>query len=690
MTGSALSASAGFARRHPALIIALGVLLLVVLALALFNWNWARAPVERLVSSTTGRELQIEGDLDVDFFPLEVQAGKVRFANAGWSTEPVMVAVERIDLQAHFWPLFAGRLVLPQLHLAAPHLRLERNAVGEGNWMLVEPRDCGTDCPQRVRILRLTARDGDLEFHEPTLETFIRVHFESVDPAGGDALAPLELHGNGTFRAEPFEVAGRIDSPLALQGEALPYQLSLMVAAGNSRARVSGTLAEPLQLQDTAVNFELRGNDLADLYEFTGIVLPVTPPYALEGRLGREGRRLFYEDFSGTVGDSDMAGDVWYETGGERPRLVARLQSRRLDLDDLAGFIGGTPGTGPGEEASPEQKAEARAQKARGKLLPQRPFQLAKLRAMDADVQLDAARLTSGRLPLESMKGHLLLEDGQLTLRPLQFGAAGGSLISSVRLDARRDPARLELTMQLRRLELPRLMPRVKSMREALGRFSGVLELRGRGNSTASLLASADGEFGVIMGRGRMSNLVLELAGLDIAEALAFLVSEDQQVTLRCAYADFGIEDGVATARSVAFDTTDTALLLRGDISFRDESLDLTLVPRPKDLSPVSIRTPIRVKGTLADPDIDLKGGPLLLRGAAVAGLAAIAPPLALLALAETGPGEDTDCGRGTAAAELVPPGDLPSAQDNNGERTRADERQNRRPVPGPRSPDLR
>jgi uncharacterized protein involved in outer membrane biogenesis len=167
-------------------------------------------------------------------------------------------------------------------------------------------------------------------------------------------------------------------------------------------------------------------------------------------------------------------------------------------------------------------------------------------------------------------------------------------------VDARRDPASFALDMRLRNLQLPQLMPRLKQMQDALGSINGVIELQGEGNSAAKVLASADGQFAVIMGPGRMSNLLLEVAGLDIAEALAFLIGKDRQVRLRCAYADFGLQDGIATARSVAIDTSDTALLLRG---------------------------------------------------AAVAALAAIAPPLALLGLVETGPGDDTRCGRDTDAA---------------------------------------
>jgi uncharacterized protein involved in outer membrane biogenesis len=509
------------------------------------------------------------------------------------------------------------------------------------------------------------------------------VQFDSVAPASKDALAPLRLSGSGSYRSAPFELEGQIDSPLALRDGDLPYQVDVAATAGESRARVSGALAEPLQLRDVSVNFELRGADLADLYEFTGIVLPVTPPYELQGRLSRNGTRFSYDDFSGTVGDSDLSGSAQFDLGGERPKLTANLTSRLLDFDDLAGFIGGTPGTGEGEAASAKQKEEAARQRASGKKLPSRPIRLERLRLMDADVKLQAARIESRRLPLESMQAHLLLEDGRLTLRPLEFAAAGGRMASTVGLDARQDPATFSVDMQLRQMELPKLMPRVKQMRDALGNLSGVIELKGTGNSAASILGTANGHFGMIMGRGRMSNLLLEVAGLDIAEALAFLIGKDQLVTLRCAYADFAVTDGVATARSVAFDTTDTALLLKGDLSFKDETLDLTLVPRPKDVSPISIRTPIRIRGTFADPEIDLKGGPLILRGAAAAALAAIAPPLALIALAEEGPGKDTGCGRGTPAAELAPPpADRAAGEDAQ---KAAKEDQYPPPRPGPR-----
>ena len=43
---------------------ALGMALLLLLVF--FDWNWFKGPLERAVSSATGREFRIDGDLDVD------------------------------------------------------------------------------------------------------------------------------------------------------------------------------------------------------------------------------------------------------------------------------------------------------------------------------------------------------------------------------------------------------------------------------------------------------------------------------------------------------------------------------------------------------------------------------------------------------------------------------------------------
>ena len=135
------------------------------------------------------------------------------------------------------------------------------------------------------------------------------------------------------------------------------------------------------------------------------------------------------------------------------------------------------------------------------------------------------------------------------------------------------------------------------------------------------------------------------MAGLDIAEALKFIVQGDRKIPIRCAFGDFGVRDGVMTTRALAFDTTDTIIVGEGTINLRDETLNLKLRPRPKDRSLFSLRSPLLVDGTFKDPEFHPDYGRVGLRGALALALGTIAPPAALLATLELGPGEDASCG---------------------------------------------
>ena len=99
------------------------------------------------------------------------------------------------------------------------------------------------------------------------------------------------------------------------------------------------------------------------------------------------------------------------------------------------------------------------------------------------------------------------------------------------------------------------------------------------------------------------------------------------------------------STRGLAFDTTDTIIVGEGNISLRDETLDLKLRPRPKDRSLFVFRSPLLVDGSFKDPSFRPDLARVGLRGALALALGSIAPPAALLATFEPGGGKDLDCG---------------------------------------------
>jgi len=645
-TPAAPSAPRVSRRRHRPgkrwLVAAAVLLAALVVLLALWDWNWFKGPVERLVQARTGRALHI-GNLDVDLGRTStLRADRVTFANAGWAKRPDMARADRVEIDLRLWPLLRGSVQLPEIRLVRPDVLLQAAPQpGEpGNWNF--PSGGGG---QPLRLKRLRVDDGKLQFLDEAGRTDVRLDVRSGKAKQPGAAPPLLLEGEGRWRGASFTVRGGTESPLQLADSGHPFRLHLDGHAGATHAVASGTLTNPFQLQVFDLEFRLSGQDLEDLYPLIGIAIPSSPPYRLDGRLKRDHEVWRYEGFSGQVGDSDLAGDVRIDVAGERPRLTANLVSRRLDFDDLAGFVGAQPGTGGDETANPEQKARATAQAARPTVLPDTPYDLGKLRAMDADVRWKAHRINSPSLPLDDMDAHLLLDDGLLRLEPLDFGVAGGDIRSTIRMDARRPRIATALDASVRGVQLGRLFPDAKLAEQASGGIGGQVRLSGTGNSIAAMLGSSNGSVALGMGRGHVGNLLMELAGLDVAESLKFLFTGDKQIPLRCAFADFGVRDGLMQAQALAFDTTDTLVVGEGNVSLKREELDLLLRPRPKDKSILALRSPLRIGGTFKDPSFRPDFKALGLRGAVALTLGSIAPPAALLATIETGPGKDADCG---------------------------------------------
>ncbi|MDH5823534.1 AsmA family protein [Luteimonas sp. RD2P54] len=622
---------------------ALAAVALAVLAMWLFwDWNWFKGAVERGVESRIGRSFEIGGDLDVDpALETTIRADDLRLGNASWAKETEMASADRLELRISLASLFTGRGVrIPDIRLTKPRLRLETGPEGGGNWDFARSGD-----GDRPRLERLWIEEGRLLFVDAAHDTLIDARVASREPQREGAAPPVGIAGEGRWRGNPFRLEGSAQSPLDLQDTENAYRLDLHATAGTTRAHARGALVDPFRLERFDLQMALSGRDLEDLYPLLGIAMPSTPPYSLDGRFRREGDTWRYTGFEGKVGDSDLAGDVTVEAGGERPVLRADLTSDLLDLDDLAGFIGAPPQSGDGETANETQRERAQQQATSDRVLPDTPYALDKLHAMDADVRLRARRIDAPTLPLDDMEAHLLLESGQVTLDPLNFGVAGGDIRATVRMDSNQQPIRTRLDARIEGLQLARLFPDSALAKDAVGAIGGVVGISGTGNSVAKMLGSADGDIAVGMGPGKVSNLLVEFAGVDIAEALRFLITGDRIIPVRCAFGDFAVRDGVMEARALAFDTTDTIILGEGSISLRDETLDLVLKPRPKDRSILSLRSPLVADGTFRDPSFRPDMGRLGLRGALAITLGTIAPPAALLAMLELGGGEDSSCG---------------------------------------------
>jgi uncharacterized protein involved in outer membrane biogenesis len=608
------------------------------LAIAWFDWNLFKGYVERRVGVATGREFHIDGNLDVrlSMHPLITMDG-LRLGNIKGATQPTLATAQRLQFRVALWPLLQGRTELPEVHLVHPTAALERYADGTDNW----------DFPSAGSspvIRQFTVDHGRLSYREDASHTDLLIAINSEPVAGSSQLAPLSFQGTGTYRSNLFNLQGRADSPLALSSTAAPYRVDIAAIAGQTRAHASGALRNPLQLHGFDLDFTLAGPDLGLLYRLMGIATPETPRYSLHGRLGHVGHVWSFNRFTGMVGGSDLSGDLSVDNNGSKKLLTAALVSRRLDVHDLAGFIGAPSHADPAKASTVKQQVEAEKAASSDRLLPQQPYDLERLRGMDADVSLRAQRVIGTRVPLDTLRARLVIKDGVARLDPMNFGMAGGQVQSAYGLDASRPVIASTAKIKLRHVDLGELIPQVPAVSKSAGRIGADIDLHGNGNSIAKMLATSDGRVVVGMGGGKISDLLMADAGLNIAKILKLKLTGDQDIAVRCSAGNFAARDGIWNTDSFVFDSADTVIRGAGDIDLRNERVNLLLRVRPKGRSLLSLRSPLRVSGSFTHSTIrpDMKA--LGIRGVAVAVLAAIAPPAAELGLIEYGGGKDSDC----------------------------------------------
>lgn len=609
---------------------------------------WARKPVAWIVTQQTGREFRVEGDLRIyPGWPTRVRAEKVSFDNPDWAREPVMFHVEEAEIRIKLLRLLLGDLILPKINVSQPVVNLERDAEGRrNNWTLGADTDGdGGTVPE---IGRLIIDRGRLTFRDPTTRTLLTLDAETTeeDESGG-----IRFNGSGTYKAMQVSAQGSGGAVLAIRDTALPYPIRARFRAGPTHGSAEGTVSGLAQLATTDLTINLQGNSLEDLYPLFGVALPPTPPYRLRGRVVHRDRVWSVKDLDGRVGDSDVAGDVELRYQDDRPMLTANLHSRLFDLDDLGGLIGAPPQTGAGETASPEQKRRAQALKTEPTLLPDEPYHPERLRTMDADIRFKASRVRGGRNPLQDVSFHAVLEDGVLVADPLTFGVAGGHVVSRLEVNARENVLATKTDAQFKRIHLSQMFPESELLQQSAGVVGGRARLTGQGGTFAKILGGSSGSIGLAMRGGRVSNLLLEFTGLDVAETLGLLFGGDKPVAIRCAIADFQVTDGVMKSRTALIDTTDTNIHLAGTINLANERVAMTVHPLPKDWSPLSLRSPLHLSGTFKNPDIRPDRN-LLIKGGLAAILGAAAPVAALLPLIETGPGENVDCRNLISAVE--------------------------------------
>lgn len=582
------------------LFIAIAVVVAVpVGAVGAANWylsgDAVRARAVEAVRRATGRELVIAGPVRLGWgWAPTIEASDVSLSNPPGFSRPAMAHADGIKAQIGLWDLFSRRIVVERLVVAAPDVRLERDAQGRPNWLfsppeapVAAPAGPSSRCGGRFQFVL-----GRVDVTAALLGwggAAVAVPRLSYDPATAGVSGAFDVHG------QAFMLSGTA-GPFA--GSSWPVDLRL--AGAGAAASVVGT--------SEAARLSVEAADVTGLAALAGYSLGARAGLALPSLRDLKGTAtvraaLPMVSLTGLVLTSvqgDVAGDLTLKTG---PRASVRgvLTSRSIDVGAL---IPPRPAAAtPPSGAAPQAPAPAAPPRA----IPDTELPFAALRRADADLQLTIADALWRGHHYRSVAAHLVLQDGKLAVDPASMAVGEQTITARLGADATAVPPAASVMVSAPGLPAGPALALIDGPEDATGVLDVRADLRGRGATLRAQAAALEGHVGVALVDGQVSNAWLQ-AWLGASLRAANLpVEAGGTSAVRCFALRAEAAAGHVQLRALALDTSKLKLDGGGEINLADETLDLRL--RPLLRLGTSLSVPVRVRGTLLAPKVTLDPG---------------------------------------------------------------------------------
>ena len=559
---------------------------LIVLAWAILfvtKGRFLKPTFVKYASKYADRPVTVGGDFQLYFNPFHLKflAQGLTLANPAWAHDRQLFTARLIDTEISTWDLIFGHQHVLFLTLDGANAGLEVDKAGRNTWTFAG------NTPFKVPpIDRANITGSTLHYIDAKNRADVKLAFGdlagNVGRKGTEQVnGPLTFKGGGTALAQPFTLRGAFTTPNStITGGRTGLELHANLA--QTAIDVTGTLVKVNQFDDADLHVTVAGHNLQTLFRVGGMIAPATRPYKLSAHFTKNDNEYRLEQIGGHFGDSDLAGHLTIETGGKRPKILGDLTSNTLDILDVGPWIGYDP------DKLDKQGGKGAIKTVGGhpSVLPDAPLALDGLSSIDATVAYHAKQVRTGTVPIANLALALDLDDRRMFLKPIAFDVIGGRITANIDLNARRQPVSTDYDIRMTAVPIGKLLTSFKvEDNGTTANVAGHIALHGLGDTVKKSLGSSNGRIAIVVSQGTLWIRNIELAKLDVQNFVVALLGKDLKKPrdIRCGVAAFTVRDGVAAADPVLFDTGRAVYAMKGQFSFKDESLGLSLRGRSKE-----------------------------------------------------------------------------------------------------------
>jgi uncharacterized protein involved in outer membrane biogenesis len=557
----------------------LGLVVLVLLVAAAMPWGLLKGVVENRLSARLGRPVTIGTieRLDAFSFSPTVQLRDVRAPQARWAGTGDLVHIRSIEVRFPVLPLLIGRFRPTAIDTSGVRLTLVRAADRRESWSPGTNRSAGTG---GVPLEHLTVSDMVVSYRDAVQDRAFILNITSNRQG-------FEARGTGTVRGAPVTVAAIAP---AIDNRATPWPFRADVTGSALSMHATGVMSRPLDMRHMSVDLAAQASDLKMVDAIIEAGLFGTQPVNVRAHATHDGIDWKIDQLRGTVGKSDIAGQMTITHRDGRTKLAGSVRSDALDFDDLASNDG-------------LAKAAALEQSQGVKLVPNTRVNLRKITHTDGNITFDVRHVMGGKRPssIKAISGTLTLDHQILTISQLHIDLTKGTVLGSVKVDQHDGGTVPVVTLDLR-LAASSIDAIAGGADTVDAPLSGHVRLTGKGSTIREAVGNASGTIGLAASNGQLSAKIAALIGFDVARG--WTTDKNEQATLRCAVARFNVLGGRATADPLVIDTSISQSQGTGTITFPSEALMLTFTGASKQTSLLRLPGSVTLSGSIREPKL--------------------------------------------------------------------------------------
>lgn len=592
-----------------------GLVVAGVAILSSMDFNQYKGEIAAQAKAATGRDLVIEGDLDLNIsLSPKVRVDGVSLTNAKWGSSPYMVKVDSFAAEMQLLPLLFGEIHISEIILIKPEILLETDKNGKGNWVMgtdgapvkEEAVDnAGSPTLPAVNAIRIEKAKFIYKDGQKGEQTSVVI--DQMIATADDIGDPLNLTFKGAFNDHIVSLTGVLGTPEALMlGEAIDVDLTL--EAAGTTAKVTGNINEPMSGKGLNLALSAKSENIAKLAELGGAKVGKVGPFEMTGTVsdGQDSYKLAGLNIK--IGQSDVSGDVMVSLANKTPYIKIDLASNRLSLKEVL------PQSEETEASAEPVKEEA---KKSDKIFPSDPLPVDGLKAVNADISYKAKDFILGDFALTNVSDVISLKGGKMTGKH-GFGMGDGNFNGHINFDGSRLPAKLDINLVGKDLGLGKSL-KDNGITDLIdgAKTQSVIKLKASGKSVAELMASLNGQTLLNVGEGKINSKYINLAGGDLVSeltgALNPFAKKEKFTPLACMVVNLNFENGVADYdKNIAVQTDKMNVTSSGVINLAKETLNIGIKPEPRgDAADLGINAGglagmVRLTGPLSSPGVGI------------------------------------------------------------------------------------